>query len=442
MVIFTYAAAGLGHLRVTDALYHGLPTTQTNSLLLRSQDPSIGYLHHWTSVHPFTRAILQWMQSGRPEELFTRNYRRFLRSHTKVLSEHINTLLDERWTNPDTILVVATHFGLAHQLAAIKAELSRTRQVKIILVLQVTDDSPQHIWYVAGADLIVVPSERTKAALVKYGKTAGLPPVRFEVLPYPVSPLLGDAVSAHEYGQREQQVLPDADPPIEVMIPISGAAVGLAYFVQLLDALHQKSSRFHFQVVAKTSPYTRTFVQDMQNRVYVTLHTATRDRDIVETYEQVYENVLISLEVTKPSEQAFKALVDPHQRGGSLLLFSQPVGRQEYDNLDFLERHLLLPTRNEQQRLWDYAAQGSSLSTADPALFDQARHWRAVRLPDDAHSAAQFIWWCLVQKVFAQMLHFTIAPQPEDSFAHEATSTGVRQFWDTVSSLLEGQESL
>jgi hypothetical protein len=73
LIIFTYAPAGLGHLRVTGALYHGLPA-QTHPILLRSQDSSIGYLHHLTSIHPTLRAILEWLQSGKPEEVFTSGY--------------------------------------------------------------------------------------------------------------------------------------------------------------------------------------------------------------------------------------------------------------------------------------------------------------------------------------------------------------------------------
>ena len=434
LIIFTYAPAGLGHLRVTDALYHGLPA-QTHPILLRSQDSSIGYLHHLTSIHPTTRAILEWLQAGKPEELFTRIYRRFLRSQTRSLSDQIGTVLDQRMVNPDLILVVATHFGLAHQLAAIKTELSRARQIPIVLVLQVTDDSPQRIWYVPGADLIVVPSERTKAALIDYGKTTGLPAVQFAVLPYPVSPLLTSALTDQEYEQRGQQFLANGSAAIEIAIPISGAAVGLTYFRRLMDDLHQKSPRFHFQVIAKLSAYTQPFLQDMQSRSFVTLHTATTDRKIVEKYEQVYQNTLVALEVTKPSEQAFKALVDPHHRGGSVLLFSQPVGRQEHDNLDFLGRHQLLPTQDEQQRLWDSAIKGSP---SDGEAW-QASRWRSMRLPDDPTLAAHYTWWCLEQGIFAKMLTCNLAPQPDDPNAFEIEPDGVTRFWETVSHLLVDQ---
>ena len=432
MIIFTYASAGLGHLRVTDALYHGLPG-HPDPILLRSPDASIAYLHHLTSVHPSMRAVMEWMQRGTPEELFTRSYRRMLRSRNRLLYEHINTLLDERWTNPDTVLVIATHFGLAHQLAAIKNRLSYERQVRIILVLQVTDDSPQRIWYVAGADLIVVPSERTKAALIDYGKMAGLPPVRFEVLPYPVSPLLADEISTDSFEQRVEQLDPGSVSEIEVMIPISGAAVGLNFFRQLMDDLHGKSPRFRFHVVAKSSAYTSAFLKDMQTRPFISPYTSSLDREVVDIYEQVYAKVLLALEVTKPSEQAFKALVDPRRRGGCLLLFSHPVGRQEHDNLDFMSRHQLLPNEQEQQRLWDDAHNGKALEFA---LLEEALHWRGVRLPDEPHGAANFIWWSLEQGLFAQMLHCRPTPRPNDPSAYELGADGVRQFWDSVTRLL------
>lgn len=435
LIIFAYAQAGLGHLRVTDALYHGLPA-HTNAILLHSQEASIGYLHHLTSIHPVTRALLEWLQRGEPEELFTRFYRHVLRSNTHWLYEHMAALIDERYEMPTTVLIVATHFGLAHQLAAIKDKLSREKQVKIILALQVTDDSPQRIWYVEGADLIVVPSAPTQAALAAYGRQEGLPQVHFAVLPYPVSPLLTALLSDADYGQRQQEMQADSPTEIQIAIPISGAAVGLTFFRQLIDALHARSSRFHFQVVAKSAPYTQAFLRDLQSLPYVTLHTGTTDREVVEQYEQLYENVLVALEVTKPSEQAFKALVSPQRRGGTLLLFSHPVGRQEDDNLAFLQRHRLLPTAETQRALWEYAAQERSLSASESALLNKALTWRGLRLPDDPVKAADLIGWTLQQGVFSQMIRCVNVPQPDDPAPQELSAEGVNEFWKAVSGLL------
>jgi len=330
------------------------------------------------------------------------------------------------------VLVVATHFGLAHQLAALKETLRRVRRVRPLLVLQVTDDSPQRIWYVAGADLIVVPSERTRTSLLEYGKRSKLPPVRIEVLPYPISPLLEETLSAEALEQRRQQLTPDALANIQIAIPVSGAAVGLSYSRTLIDALHQYSVRYQFQVISKESRYTHSFLEALRPLPYVTLQTAAADRETVERYEDVYRRTPpISLEVTKPSEQAFKALMNPQVIGGAILLFSQPIGRQEYDNLNFLERHHLLPSQAEQRTLWIAAQSDSSVAEDIPA-----QHWRGLRLPDDPAAAARFIDWCLRHGIFRQMLEYRLTPHPSDLDAREIQPDGVAQFWKLTQSLL------
>ena len=439
LLVFAYASAGLGHLRVTDALYHGLPPLQSSPIVLRSPDQSIAYLHRLTSSHPALRSVMEWLQTGLPEDLFTSAYRWFLRSRTRLLREHLESLLDGLWLQPDTIVVVATHFGLAHQLAAIKQPLSQARQARILLVVQVTDDSPQHIWYVSGADLIVVPSDRTREALLAYGQTMGLPPLRIEVLPYPASPLLSKPLTADEIHERHRQLLPEDHADIQVVFPVSGAAIGLAFFERLVDALHGKSSRFQFHVVAKSSGHTRPFLSEMQKRSFVTLHTANTDRETVEAYERVYQDTVVTLEIIKPSEQAFKALMDPTERGGSLLLLSQPIGRQEYDNLSFLDRHGLIPAERDQRILWDRATAGGPLEPNEAPIIDRASAWRGVRLPNDPEAAAEAIWWCLEHRVFAQMLQCRPALRHNDPQVHELQQSGVHAFWDRVSQLVNSR---
>ncbi len=63
LLVLTYAPAGLGHLRVTDALYHGLPET-VNPVVLGSQDTSIQSIHRLTSVNPVGKAVFDWLQAG------------------------------------------------------------------------------------------------------------------------------------------------------------------------------------------------------------------------------------------------------------------------------------------------------------------------------------------------------------------------------------------
>ena len=125
--------------------------------------------------------------------------------------------------------MISTHFGLAHKLAAVKERLQKEKHVRIFLGVVVTDATFQHIWYVDGANLIVVPSHFVKEQYVAYGKSLGKA-VRIEVLPYPLRPDLGEQLNPEEFTGRISQLNPTSEEPIRVSIPISGAAVGTDYF--------------------------------------------------------------------------------------------------------------------------------------------------------------------------------------------------------------------
>ena len=256
LTIFAYAPAGLGHLRVTDALYHGLPKEATTPLLLGSQDNTITYLHRLMSLNPIIRDLTTWAERGIAENITTHIYRNILRSQTDVLYKQMLTIIDERYTPPTKVLVVATHFGLAHQLAAIKERLEKEKSIKMILVVQVTDDSPHHIWCVPGADLIVVPSEKTKEGLEKYAKKLGSK-IEFVVNAYPISPNLSKPLSESREEQRLLQTDLSKQVSTQVIIPISGAAVQTDYFTKLVTELHKRSSRFIFHIVLKNAPFTK-----------------------------------------------------------------------------------------------------------------------------------------------------------------------------------------
>src|SRR5690606_35313791 len=152
--------------------------------------------------------------------------------------------------------IVSTHFGLNHQLASLKSKIEEEKHAKVILIVQVTDDSPQHIWYAPNADMIVAPSHSTREELLQYAKTTGLRETRIEVLPYPISPFLTKVLSKTEYKNRLDQLSYESDEPINFCVPISGAAVGMNYFTSLIDRLRLNSQRFNFEVVVKFSPNT------------------------------------------------------------------------------------------------------------------------------------------------------------------------------------------
>ncbi|MBI3443098.1 hypothetical protein HY008_00300 [Candidatus Woesebacteria bacterium] len=436
VVVFTYAPAGLGHLRVTDALFHGLPGG-VNHYLLGSHDRSLSYIHRIVSIHPLGHRLMVWIQHGVAEDVFSAFYRWYLRNNTRLIFEQFTTILDQRLTIPKTVLVVATHFGLAHQLAAIKQELSRARNIKIILVVQVTDDSPQKLWYIQGADLIVVPSHRTRERFLAYARQANLVAAPIIVLPYPVSPALSRPLLANEYADRIAQLKPKWYHPMHIIIPISGAAVGQSYLAALINGLSRLSPRFSFHVVSKLTSYTRQFIDKLANTASVQMDVAGSDREVVERYEDVYKKYTIALEVTKPSEQAFKALVAPDKRGGSILLFAHPVGQQEYDNLDFLRRHHLIPSEDESRALWLGAEQEKSDQRFNSDLVIRSRLWRGLMLPPEANSAAGFIWWCFNHGIFWQMGHNELKASSTDKHSQEIAPDGVARFWQEVASYLQ-----
>lgn len=432
VIIFAFAPAGLGHLRVTDALYEGLPP-EVSPLLLGSHDTFITFFHRVMSVHPVTRSIFEWVQRGRPENLFTYLYRSLLRTNTNSIYKQIETILEQRLEIPKTILVVATHFGLAHQLAVIKNKLSK-KDIRMILAVQVTDDSPQAIWYVEGADVIYVPSEITKQKLIRYGRRSQLSPVQFVVNPYPVSPLLSEDLSEYHYEERVAQLNPASKASIHIAVPVSGAAVGTEFTTKLVQELYMKIPRVRFHIIAKEAPYIQKFRADISPHKYIQWYSFMQDRDVVNEYERLYNNEVISLEITKPSEQAFKALLKPHQKGGSILLFSHAVGRQEYDNVDFLRRNCLIPSSTQQNYLFELAKK-NIIVDHNFQLKDYVKNWRGVILPDGHKQASQFIFWCLHNALFKHMLNYQLCDQKINK--NEVNPNGVQLFWEKTAQLIQ-----
>jgi len=429
LLLFAYSPAGFGHLRVSDALYHGLPTGAYPHLL-GSQDKTITYIHRLMSIHSITRALFEWFEQGWAEEFTTPLYRFYLRRHTGLLYQQINTIIDQSILIPKQLLIVATHFGLAHQAAAIKQKIMKERKIKVTLVVQVTDDYPHPIWYVPGADIVFVPSQHTKDRLMTYGRKKGLPEVNLEVNPYPLSSALNSRLNHSDQSSRPNQLDPTFGTEINVAIPISGAAVGMKFVSALIDNLHLTSDRFKFHIVSKNAPFTSQFVSKMNERQYVKIYSSSRDKEVIEIYEELYMSKVISLEVTKPSEQAFKALISPRKKGGSILLFSRPIGRQEYDNLNFLRRYKLIPQQSVQNKLWAMAKSNNKLEKKDKKeIYQSAKNWRGLFLPEGSKTASNFIFWCLRERIFSTMLSCMDICDRDNNHEYVLQPDGVLEFW-------------
>lgn len=399
-------------------------------MVLNPGDEPIRFIHRFTSISPFARRIMEITQNGLPQSIFTFFYRRYLRKSGKTIKNEFLKLIEEK--KPQTLLIIAAHFGLAHQMAAIKEELEKETGCKIVLVVQVTDDSPQYIWYVDGADLTFVTSEYVRRGLAESGRRRHLPEIKMEINPYPLNPSLSVTLTEEEMKNKKEQADPSSKAQIHVLVPISGAAVGTWYILGLMKKLHRKSGRFIFHVVSKIAPYTKGFIEKLKDKDYIKVYASEKDKEVVDLYQGVIKNNVILFEISKPSEQAFKAVLEPTVRGGVLMLFTQPVGRQEYENLDFLVRRDLIPTSSGNDKLWMEAFRGKEFKDAITNLN------AGMRVPFEPNLDAMFIWWCLNQKIFAKMLLNDKKAQRE-KFPNELRGDGVKLFWEKVAKFLSSQ---
>ncbi len=412
LLIFTYAPAGLGHLRVTDALIDSMPK-KYSYIMLGSYDKFITNMHRFTSTNPIAKWIFTISQYGLLEDILTSIYRWVLVSTSKQLLIQLKEAIDSK-NEIDEVLVVATHFGMAHQIGAIKDKLTKETGKKIRLVVQVTDDTSQHIWCVKGADIIFVPSMFTKQKLEEYANKKNMK-VTFVVTPYPISPSLSNKLDKVNSRYKE---LASKEDIINVSVPISGAAVGLSFVTKLITLLVKKSGRFRFWVLVKKSIYTKMFLSVISKLPNVNVITGRNDNEMINLYELLYQNNIIHIEITKPSEQAFKAVLSPSLVGGSILLFSSPVGRQEYENISFLVRHRLMPKSNYSNEL-----------NPDSSL---ASYPRAVRLSKDPDIAANFIIWGIDSGYFSKMASDDFKFSEDSIVSGEVGPNGAKEFWNIV----------
>lgn len=429
LVVFTYAPAGLGHLRVVNALAEGCKK-DLPYILLGTTDRGIGSIHNFISLNPLARRLMEWVQRGQPQEVFTTLYRKYLRKSSENLLKDIVKSVKDSGETPDQILFVCAHFGIAHKLSVIRKKLEEQLKVNTYIIVQVTDDSPQHIWYVPNVDLICVPSQYTKEELEAYAKSNNLGHSPIEVLPYPISPSFSEKLSDNRYTERAMQLNKVSKSKVNICIPISGAAVSTLFYTHLIQCLSQKSAECTFHVVSRSAPFTYSFIEEINTFSNVKTYVSGSDKNVVELYENLYKNEVIGLEITKPSEQAFKALLSSESVGGSVLLFSSPVGRQEYDNIDFLRRHNLIITKEEQTRLWELSEKSLNISEGEILdLFEEKRHLRGLELPSGSKKAASFIWWCLKQGLFEKILEQGLMSESKDI---ETSANGVEVFWERV----------
>jgi len=411
LLVFTYAPAGLGHLRVTDALVDSRPK-EYRYIMLGSYDRFITKFHRFFSVNPIAKWIFTVSQYGLMEDIVTATYRGILVMTSGQIYKQLTNIVNEN-RDSDEIWVIATHFGMAHQIGAVKERIINETGKVIRLMVQVTDDTSQHIWCIRGTDLTFVPSTYTKNELEKYSKKHKMN-IDFEVAPYPLCPVLTNEMK--DVASRRKSF--SSSKKINIAVPISGASVGLSYLTKLITSIVRKSDKFVFWVLVKKSMYTDMFLSSISKLPNVKLITGRNDNEMISLYELLYQDNLINLEITKPSEQAFKAILPPTLVGGSILLFTSPVGRQEYENIDFLVRQGLMP-RSSYDGVQDI---DSSINN----------YPRAIRLSKNPDIAGNFIIWAHETGLFSKMSSEEFKFSERASSLGEVGPDGALKFWKII----------
>jgi len=376
VVFFLDEATGLGHIRVTDALSDSIPTwvdkefvRETDQTLIRA---------HAASSSSFGKWMQERLQYGVWQYLTTPLLRLMFWLSSAAYAKKISDRLT-RHDSAQHVFFICTHFAPAHRLSHFMTFWRlRYPQKTFHLIVQVTDDSPQYIWYVPGADVTLVPSSVTKIVLEKYAKRWWMRLHEIAVSPYPVSAFLSLPLSKEECAQRQMQLDPLHPASMNVCVPISGAGVGMQYLFSLMERIHALIPKVFFFVVCRETPGAQDFLQAVKQLSYATAITGFQPSEVVEAYEQLYRREVIAAEITKPSEQAFKTLLGPSSKGGVILLFTEPVGRQEKDNLEYMRREGLLPRPEEQQAILEGKGELSHL-------------WRGYTLPQGVEPAGSFI---------------------------------------------------
>ncbi len=425
-IIITTAPTGLGHIRVTNALLAALPEEKAASVI-GIQDEAISFTYHLISTNYYLRKILEFTQTNTLAEKIVTPLLTIMQ--TQKLNETARQIQEIiKINNPSRLIIVSTHAFIAQKIARIIQ--NNLLPIPAFHAVVVTDDSPQRFWMVE-SDCIFVPSINTKVRLEKLFAQDKKPVPPLIVAPYPINPKYCQKLASPVLYNKIEQLTPDNPQQARVCIPVSGAAVQLDFYKDLINSLtcpdtENEYCEFKFSVVTREGNYTRPFINYFRNNPKVTFHIGANDFQTVKLYDRLYEQLNPpSLEITKPSEQCFKVLTAPDTLGGPILLLTEPVGRQEYDNLEYLKRFNFLPDFKTQTRLNEKLCSENKIT--DCSDFPEAHSWRALCLPATPDQAAQFIINALTSGIFMAMQKYKGYTKTE-----ELSPNGARVIWDTI----------
>ena len=117
--------------------------------------------------------------------------------------------------------------------------------------------------------------------------------------------------------------------------------------------------------------------------------------------------------------------------GGSILLFTKPVGRQEQDNLNFLIHHKLIPNEEENAILVS-ELQKEERQMDQEKVLAIARGYRGFSLPMGSYKSYQCIIKALTTGLFYEMLICAKRNLPQSPKDRELGIDGVEKFWKKI----------
>jgi hypothetical protein len=426
-IILTTVPTGLGHIRVTNALREGLPK-ETHAEIIGVEDPAVETLYHLISTNYFLRKMFEFTQNNKTAERLITNLLRFHQNKSIDAVLHEITQIIQKNPAIKKLVIVSTHAFIGDKIQKL---INRNRfPVEVFHALIVTDDSPQRFWMVS-ANITFVPSYKTKKAMENLYTGDNLKIPRIEVAPYPINPHFTEKLPPHILFNKIEQLDPINPQRARICIPVSGAAVQLEYYQKIIEELTGEETtnnfrEFAFSIVTRVGNYTKPFIEQFKNNPQVIFHIGASDLHTVDLYDELYEQLSPpSLEITKPSEQAFKVLTTPDTKGGPILLLTDPVGKQEYDNLDYLERFGFLPSQKIHEEIYERLITSRVVLTEPP--FTNANTWRTLRLPQDPYKATRVIINGLKSGLFKQMQNYKKYEPTQELSPH-----GVKIIWETI----------
>jgi len=435
-IILTTVPTGLGHIRVTKALAKGLPEG-ANSTILGITDKTTSFLYRIISTNYYLRKTLEFTQTNPLVEKITTKILNYLQtSNTKSTEVLLKGMLGQT-NHYQQIIIVSTHAFIAQKIQKIIQK--KVIPNPILHAVVITDDSPQRFWMV-NADILFAPSSYTRDTLVMLYKKDNLIPGKIEIAPYPINPEFCKTLTPEVLYNKTEQLHPKNPQKARICIPVSGAAVQLDFFTELIEELICTDTRktcgeFTFSIITREGNYTKPFINYFRDNTEVAFHIGANDEQTVQLYDELYHQLNPpSLEITKPSEQAFKALTTPTTIGGPILLLSDPVGRQEFDNLNYLERHGFLPPPKVHEHLTQSMYGNGRNLLKD--YKEMAKSWRCLRLPSDPVQAAEFIKNCFSSGILMSMQNYNGYNETNELSPH-----GVQIIWETIFKAIERPKS-